>query len=99
MLMGLSPPRALLASRMPSTDGEYGPAIGWIRGELGRGRSVMGPPSALVVRRSGRQPRGHSCTNSIRVPNDVFGCRNATVVLREPGRGLSSMERPPAARY
>ena len=29
------------------------------------------------------------------VPNAVFGCTKATVVPREPGRGASSMTRPP----
>ena len=37
----------------------------------------------------------YSWTSSIRVPKAVLGCTKATVVPREPGRGASSMTRPP----
>ena len=39
----------------------------------------------------------YSCTSSINVPNDVLGCTKATVVPRDPGRGSSSITRPPAS--
>ena len=39
----------------------------------------------------------YSWTSSIRVPNEVLGCTKATVVPRDPGRGASSMTRPPAS--
>src|SRR5947209_17609844 len=39
----------------------------------------------------------YSWTSSIRVPNAVFGCRNATVVPRLPVRGCSSTTRAPCA--
>ena len=44
-----------------------------------------------------RAPVGelHSWTSSISVPNAVFGCTNATVVPRLPGRGCSSITRYP----
>ena len=35
-----------------------------------------------------RASAGYSWTSSISVPNAVFGCTNATVVPRDPGRGL-----------
>lgn len=37
----------------------------------------------------------YSCTSSIRVPKAAFGCTNATVVPREPGRGCWSITWPP----
>jgi hypothetical protein len=42
------------------------------------------------------RPR-YSWTSSINVPNEVLGWMKATVVPREPGRGASSMTRPPAS--
>ena len=39
----------------------------------------------------------YSWTSSISVPNDPFGCTNATVVPREPGRGALSMGVAPAS--
>ena len=51
-----------------------------------------------VVRLSrvkGLQP---SWTSSMRVPRAPLGCTKATVVPLEPGRGASSMRRPPACR-
>src|SRR5205823_13337881 len=39
----------------------------------------------------------HSWTSSMSVPKLVFGCTNATVVPREPGRGAASRTRPPVA--
>ena len=51
--------------------------------------------------RSGRKTvsgmAAYSCTNSISVPKDVLGCTKATVVPRDPGRGASSITRPPAS--
>lgn len=41
--------------------------------------------------------RRYSWTSSISVPKAPFGCRNATVVPLLPGRGASSMARPPDA--
>ncbi len=42
-------------------------------------------------------PRAYSWTSSIRVPNEVLGWMKATVVPRDPGRGASSMTRPPSS--
>ncbi len=39
----------------------------------------------------------YSSTSSIRVPNAAFGWMKATVVPRLPGRGWSSITRPPAS--
>ena len=39
----------------------------------------------------------HSCTSSIRVPKLPFGCTNATVVPRLPGRGSVSIGVAPAS--
>ena len=39
----------------------------------------------------GNAVQRYSWTSSISVPNAVFGCTNATVVPREPGRGCSSI--------
>ena len=39
----------------------------------------------------------YSWTSSMSVPKAALGCTKATVVPREPGRGASSMTRPPAS--
>ena len=57
---------------------------------LGEGRADL-----LEARRD--LAADHSWTSSISVPNEPFGCTNATVVPREPGRGALSMPVPPAA--
>jgi hypothetical protein len=41
--------------------------------------------------------RRYSSTSSMRVPNEVLGCRKATVVPRLPVRGCSSTTRAPWA--
>ncbi len=57
--------------------------------------------SAAIGLRAAIEPqairRRYSCTSSISVPNEVLGCTKATVVPREPGRGASSITRPPAS--
>src|SRR3954447_2735887 len=40
----------------------------------------------------------YSCTSSTSVPKAPLGCTKATVVPRLPGRGASSIRRPPSAR-
>ena len=58
-------------------------------------RSGAGSRPADGVRVRG--PARYSWTSSISVPNEVLGWMKATVVPREPGRGASSMTRPPAS--
>ena len=64
--------------------------IGWGLGVAGRSGGVV---SHAGQARPGADPEAYSCTSSMRVPNAVFGCTNATVVPRLPGRGCSSMTR------
>ncbi len=45
-----------------------------------------------------RPSERYSCTNSMSVPKDAFGWTNATVVPRDPGRGVVSMTRAPSDR-
>ena len=49
--------------------------------------------SELQAGHSRRRCSVYSWTNSINVPNAPFGCTNATVVPRLPGRGASSITR------
>src|SRR5439155_22427324 len=62
---------------------------------------VMGRHCEVVTEqlvRAVEQVNAHySCTSSISVPNAAFGCTNATVVPRDPGRGASSITLPPAS--
>ncbi len=53
-------------------------------------------PSARHLDRGGfscgdKKPPRYSCTSSIKVPNALLGLTKATVVPRDPGRGLESM--------
>ena len=69
------------------------------------GASVVTWCSLARTRCAGASPRGrrspaaraHSWTSSISVPKLPFGCTNATVVPRLPGRGCWSIAVAPAA--
>jgi hypothetical protein len=62
-----------------------------------RGRVRHVQEMGVVVDEARRLEHGYSWTSSMRVPKIAFGCTNATVVPREPGRGASSITRPPAS--
>src|SRR5690606_13239272 len=70
----------------PRTHAGPGQHLGLLGRGIGDGRKA---------RLGGTSRAGHSCTNSIRVPNAPLGWTKATMVPREPGRGASSITRPP----
>jgi hypothetical protein len=64
------------------------------------GQPLAAPDSSPLEQRAfevsvrvgeGNAVQRYSCTSSMSVPNAAFGCTNATVVPREPGRGCSSI--------
>ena len=79
----VSPPPGATAAATPPAMIRASAASGGSLEDLGGGGE----------REPASRPASYSWTSSIRVPNAVFGCTNATVVPRLPGRGASSMTR------